>query len=233
MDKVITFLKNFRQTNGYKYIGYTTYIGILLITLFYTFINSKGLMSGMGGLIFFIIPLALFLFLFNVLIIVFLCIGVSQVKSPQGKTNILHDIGVIICIICYCNFGLSILNAKITPTPNFNEDENTIGMALRVMRKDCDKKIDEFAYCFVEYLNQFKQFKTKPAIAVNKNVIVTSDNKKTYTFYVNNNCSNYKTCYVIIKDNKNPNGKYMQAFIEYNPSILSPWSTTSSIIKSR
>lgn len=229
MNKVITFLKNFRQTNGYKYIGYTTYIGILSITLFYAFINSKGLMSGMGGLIFFIIPLALFLFLFNVLIIVFLCIGVSQAKSPQGKTNMLHDIGVIICIICYCHFGLSVLNRQITP--NFEEDEHNIGMALRVMGKDCDKKIDEFAYCFVEYLNQFKQFKTKPAVAVNKNIIVTYDNKRTYAFYIDNDCSIYDNCYVIIKDNNKTNGKYMQTFIKYNPSNLSPWGTTHSLIK--
>ena len=113
MDKIIQFIINFRQTNGYKGISYTTYIGILLIYLLYVIVNKLDLINGMAGLIFFLAPLALLLILFNCIIIMFLCIGISQIKSPQGNTNLLHDIGVLICIIGYCYYCLLCLTKLV------------------------------------------------------------------------------------------------------------------------
>lgn len=235
MNKVITFLKNFRQTNGYKWVSYTTYIGIISLVAAYLFFKSIGLMTGMGALLGLVV-LVVLLGLFNILIIVFFCIGLSQVKSPKGKTNLVHDIGFLICIICYCIYGSLILNVKyITPmtrTPeqkariNFKEDNNRIGMALQIMEKNCNDRMADFTFCFAKYLNQFQ----KMPVSVNGNVITTRDNR-TYIFHINGNCTKTKECYVEIKDSKNLHGKYMQSFIENNPSYLSPWNTTDNVIK--
>ena len=105
MHQLIRFLTNFRQTNAYKWISYTTYIGILSLCLAYWFFTSIGLMEGMGALLG-LMGLVAILGLFNILIVIFLIIGLSQTKkAPQGKPNILHDIGIAICLICYLMYG--------------------------------------------------------------------------------------------------------------------------------
>lgn len=216
MHKLKTFLTNFRQTDGYRGISYTTYLGILSLCLTYAFFTFIGLMQGMGALLG-VIGLVAVLGLLNILIIIFLIIGILQTKkAPQRKTNILHDIGVVICLICYLMYGYLMINGQ-TKRMAFKEGEhvNRIGMALTIMGKDCDEKIDKFTPCFAEYFNTFEK-----VTSVDKNVIITNDNKK-YVFYVNHNCEN-KECYVEISKNEQT-APSRQVVINYNPSYLSPW----------
>ncbi len=102
----LDFLAKFRQTNGYRSIAYTTYLGLALCIIVYVLLCSLGVMKGMGVLLG-LIPLAAIIMGCNYAIIIFLILGIKDTISNQ-KTQlpcgIIEDIGVGLSIMSYLFF---------------------------------------------------------------------------------------------------------------------------------
>ena len=106
MNKVITFLKNFRQVDGYIIISYLAYYSLLIIAFGWVFSISMHLTEGAGPLLIAAMVLV-FAVSYSIIFVILLIALIFQVKFLKIKVSLIQDIGflvgIVIFIIC-CYF---------------------------------------------------------------------------------------------------------------------------------